>query len=94
MWFAHRHRRTPAKDWAAIPFWSLTLPSWATAQPTRSHRMGEPELTTRTYATCGTVENGIAAVTRHVDSDNTQGASLRAFRSRVAGDRTHPVPRQ
>ncbi len=94
MWLPSRHRRAPVKDWAATPFWSLTLPSWASAQPGRAHRIGEPELATRTFAACGTVENGTPAVIGRVDADDTQGARPHSFRSRVGGDWAHYAPRR
>jgi hypothetical protein len=74
MRFARGHRRAPAKNWATIPFWSLTLPSWATVQPARSHWTGEPELARWTCPTCGAVVRGIGAVARHVDSHRMQDA--------------------
>jgi hypothetical protein len=75
MWLPRRHRRAVAKDWATIPFWSLTLPSWAMVRPMSSHRAGEPESATWTCATCGTALKGTAAVTRHVESHHTRGTN-------------------
>jgi len=66
------HPTIEPKDAATSPFWSLTLPRWATVSPKQAHRTLESEAPSWTCARCGTVVNGLSAASHHIELHQVQ----------------------